>query len=71
MNKAIAELPEQSRKVVVCVMVQNMKYQEAADELGVSINTVKTNLKRGVLKLREVLKDKEELLFLFLLSKRK
>ncbi|MBI9057199.1 MAG: hypothetical protein JEZ01_05460 [Labilibaculum sp.] len=64
-------MPEQSRKVVVCVMVQNMKYQEAADELGVSINTVKTNLKRGVLKLREVLKDKEELLFLFLLSKRK
>ena len=69
-KKAIADLPEQTRKVVECVMVQDMKYQEAADELGISKNTVKTQLKRGLLKLREQLKDKEELLYLFLLSSR-
>lgn len=68
-KNAIAELPEQTRKVVECVMVQNMKYKEAADELGVSINTIKTQLKRGVLKLKEELKEQKDLLFLFLLCK--
>jgi RNA polymerase sigma-70 factor (ECF subfamily) len=68
-KKAIADLPEQTMKVVKCVMVQNMSYQEAANELGISKNTLKTQLKRGMMKLREALKDREELLYLFLLAK--
>ncbi|MCT4604380.1 MAG: sigma-70 family RNA polymerase sigma factor [Marinifilum sp.] len=68
-KQAIANLPEGTRNVVECVIVQDMKYKEAAAELGVSINTIKTQLRRGILKLREELKDKEYLLYLLLLSK--
>lgn len=68
-KKAIADLPEQTRKVVDHIMLQDMKYQETADELGISINTVKTHLKRGMLKLKEELKDKVDLLYLFLLTR--
>lgn len=64
-KQAIANLPEGARNVVQCVLVQDMKYKEAAAELGVTINTIKTQLKREMLKLREELKDKEELLYLF------
>ncbi|WP_321282483.1 sigma-70 family RNA polymerase sigma factor [Marinifilum fragile] len=70
-KQAIQNLPEGTRNVVECIVIQDMKYKEAAEELNVSINTIKTQLKRGILKLREELKDKEELLLLFLLSKRK
>lgn len=68
-KNTIANLPEQTRKVVECILVQDMKYQEASDELGISINTVKTHLKRGVLKLKTELKDQKDLLFLFLFNK--
>ncbi len=68
-KNAIAQLPDQTKKVVECVLVQGMKYQEAANELNISINTVKTQLKRGVQKLRTELKDQKDLLFLFLLCK--
>ena len=67
-KQAIENLPEGTRNVVECVVIQDMKYKEAATELGVSL-TIKTQLKRGMLKLREELKDKEELLYLFLLSR--
>lgn len=49
----IDSLPEQCRKVFNLVVLEEKKYQEAADELGVTINTVKTQLKRGFAKLRE------------------
>ena len=42
-------------------------YKEAAEELGVSVNTVKTLLKQGMRELRELLKDKQELIFYFYL----
>ena len=69
-KQAIANLPERTKVVVECIVIQDMKYKEAATELGVSINTIKTQLKRGILKLREELKDDVELLYLFLLARR-
>lgn len=50
--RALSSLPDQTRNVVEAVIVKELKYQEAADELNISINTVKTLLKRGVKKLR-------------------
>lgn len=52
-SQAFSSLPDQTRNVVEAVIVKELKYQEAADELHISINTVKTLLKRGVKKLRE------------------
>ncbi|POY36279.1 hypothetical protein C3K47_11020 [Solitalea longa] len=53
MDKALNTLPEQCRAVFTSVALDNKKYQEAADEMGISINTVKTQLKRAFLKMRE------------------
>lgn len=54
---AVEKLPEQCRQIFELVFVDGKKYQEAADLTGVSINTVKTQLKRAFSKLRENLRD--------------
>lgn len=53
--KEIDKLPPQCRKVFDAVIVNNMKYKEAADMLGISVNTVKTQLSRALKQLRESL----------------
>lgn len=62
----IQKLPGQTREVVNCVLMRDMKYQEAADELHISLNTVKTLLKNGMRFLREELGNGRELLLLFI-----
>jgi RNA polymerase sigma-70 factor (ECF subfamily) len=64
-KEALAELPEKTRMVVECIMIQNMRYKEAAEELGVSVNTIKTLLKHGLTKLKDSLKDHKDLFHLF------
>lgn len=48
----VEKLPERGREVVKCIYLKGMKYQEAADELNVSIQTVKTHLVRSLKTLR-------------------
>lgn len=57
LHVAMQELPEQCRKIFDLVYLQGKKYQEAAEQMQVSINTVKTQLKRGLSKLREQMKQ--------------
>lgn len=64
-RKEMEALPEKTRKVLHAVYFMNLKYQDAAELLGVSVNTVKTLLKYGIKQLKEKLSDKFEL-FLFL-----
>ncbi|MCO4294567.1 RNA polymerase sigma-70 factor [Solitalea sp. MAHUQ-68] len=52
-ENALNSLPEQCRNIFITVTLENKKYQEAADQFGVSINTVKTQLKRAFSKMRE------------------
>lgn len=66
---ALEQLPEKTRRVVESVMLNDRMYKEAAEELGISINTVKTLLRQGMKELRERLKEKEAYLVLFLLWK--
>ena len=68
-NEAIAQLPQQTAAVVDCILMQDMKYQETADRLGISINTVKTLLKNGMKQIREDLKDERELLLYIFFKK--
>ena len=49
----IDRMPEQTKLIIRGVFIREMKYQEVADELGISINTVKTLLKNGMKYLRE------------------
>jgi len=69
-QRVIAELdnmPEQMRRVFVNCYLKGMKHKQVADEMGLSINTIKTNIYRGLKMLRKKLSE-EELLLLFAIS---
>lgn len=58
-------LPEQCKKVFILCVVDGLKYQETANQLGLSINTVKTQMKKAFKMLRASLK---EIYFLILIA---
>jgi RNA polymerase sigma-70 factor (family 1) len=53
LNEALMGLPTQRREAIQMVYLHNKKYQEAADVMGISINSLKTHLKIGLRNLRE------------------
>jgi RNA polymerase sigma-70 factor (ECF subfamily) len=52
LKESVANLPLQCRLIFEMVYIEGRKYQEVADELGLSINTIKTQLKRALVKMR-------------------
>ena len=65
----IERMPFQTREVIHAIFFRGCKYQEAADQLGVSINTVKTLLKNGMRHLRERFADRLDLFLIFAVSR--
>lgn len=59
----IEDMSPQTREIIKAVFYRNQKYQEVADQLGISLNTVKTLLRRAMHTLRERYAD---CLFFFL-----
>ena len=68
--QAIGQLPERNREVIECVMLRGLKYKEAADEMNISVNTVKFLLKEATRRLRTTLTASERQ-FLFLFCRKK
>jgi len=66
LQKGITELPEACREIFILSRTDNMKYSEIADKLGISVNTVKTQMKIALAYLRENLKDYLMLLLLLI-----
>ncbi len=64
LQEKLDELPEKQRIVLVKYFVEGKKYQEIADEMNISLNTVKTHLKRAVHFLREEFPEGLALLFI-------
>ncbi|HEY4785859.1 MAG TPA: RNA polymerase sigma-70 factor [Bacteroidales bacterium] len=56
-NQSLLELPEQCRAVFLLIRYHDLTYNETAVKLGISVNTVKTQLQRAISRLRESLKD--------------
>lgn len=67
--QAIEELPAECRQVFIKSRMENKKNKEIADELGISVNTVKYHLKNTLKILREKLEHYLIALSLFLLMK--
>jgi RNA polymerase sigma-70 factor (ECF subfamily) len=59
-RRAVDNLPEQTRQVVLLVYFQGLKYREAAQALGVPVGTVKSRLHGAIQKLGEVLASSRE-----------
>ena len=64
-QKEIEQMPEQTQRIIKCIFNRGMKYQETADELGISINTVKTLLRNGIKHLRNRFSNQTDILFLY------
>lgn len=56
-NEAIEKLPEQCAKVFKLSRFNEMKYQEIADELNISVKTVENHMGKALKLMRELLKD--------------
>jgi RNA polymerase sigma-70 factor (ECF subfamily) len=61
-QRGLETLPPDQRAVVVLVDIQEFKYDEVAQALGISLGTVKSRLNRGRRKLRDFLQSDTELL---------
>ncbi len=67
-NQSILELPKQCREVFLLIRYEDLSYTEAAEKLGVSVNTIKTQLQRALSRLRENLKNYLPVLIIILLG---
>jgi RNA polymerase sigma-70 factor (ECF subfamily) len=57
LNKALNELPESFREVVILCDIEGMSYVEIASILGINLGTVKSRIARGREELRKKLRD--------------
>ena len=55
--RAISDLSDDARDVVVLIAVERLTYQEAAEALGVPVGTIRSRLGRARLELRRCLTD--------------
>ncbi len=67
LNEELNKLPERTGKVFHLIYAKKLKYKEAAAELGVSVNTIKTLLRNGLLHLKEVFRDREDIYMILVL----
>jgi len=54
LNSVLNDLPLQARKIFMLSRFEQLSYNEIADTLKISVNTVKTQMKRTLSKLREI-----------------
>lgn len=67
-EEAMALLPEQCRLVFKMSKVEHKKYQEIADELGISIKTVENQMGKALKHMRLKLKNYMMMMVLFLMN---
>ena len=60
LRQKMQELSEKQRTAIVKCVVDGKTYQEAAAEMGISVNSLKTHLARGLAFLRSELTDGQE-----------
>lgn len=57
LHEEINALPEESRRVFILSRIEELKHEEIAARLGISVNTVKYHIKQALSILRERMKD--------------
>lgn len=67
-NEEINRLPKETRQVFILSRLEELKHEEIAERLGISVNTVKYHIKQALSILRERLKDYQLVLFACLMK---
>ena len=57
LDQGINKLPDSCREIFLLSRNEDMKYSDIAEKQGISVNTVKTQMKIALSRLRETLKD--------------
>jgi RNA polymerase sigma-70 factor (ECF subfamily) len=70
-NDAVMSLPEHCRQIFLLNRNEDLTYEEIAQKLAISVNTVKTQMKIALSKLREALKDYLPLILILLMESKK
>lgn len=58
--RLVGELPTQTQRVFRACLIEGHTYKEAAQQYGISVNTVKTYITRGLAYIREEMKNKND-----------
>ncbi|MCG8412552.1 MAG: RNA polymerase sigma-70 factor [Bacteroidales bacterium] len=66
-SRTLEKLPEKARRVFELSCIEGLKYKEVAEDLNVSINTVKSQRARAIQLLKELLKNEIIFGIIFLL----
>jgi RNA polymerase sigma-70 factor (ECF subfamily) len=66
LNEGIRSLPDSCREIYLLSRNEDLKYCDIAGKLGISVNTVKTQMKIALCRLREILKEYLIILILLL-----
>ena len=66
LDHGISALPDACREIFILSRNGDMKYSDIAGKLGISVNTVKTQMKIALARLRENLKDYLMILLFFM-----
>lgn len=59
-NKALAQLPEEQKRPLMLAYFDGLTQSEIAAQLGAPLGTVKTRMRAGMMKMRELLSGREE-----------
>lgn len=54
--KALQSLPVEQRSLIECAFLKGLTHHSISESLGLPLGTVKTNIRRGLLRLRDILK---------------
>ena len=64
MRQVIDSLPPKCREIIMLNKIQGVKYKEIADQMGISVKTVESQMRIAFTKIREAFKEDHALLFL-------
>ena len=65
--REVDKLPDRTREIFTAIVLNGKRYKEVADDLDISVNTVKTSLSRALTALRSNLNEGTYPVLLFLL----
>ncbi len=69
LEQAISRLPDSCREIFLMSRDEDLEYSQIAGKLGISVNTVKTQVKIALSRLRENLKDCLRIILFFMVFK--